>query len=275
MRSVALDRNILSPRAHEGIVVCSDRRLRPVLDALYNNGRRVIVSTAGANVRTASNTIRALTEQGVRRWMVMAHTDTTDISKGCAWAGRLEAEMQAGADRASLSARYIDKADLERFTRLGYTTRSLIEGHNLEVQTASLKALLAGTRAHVQDGVTFDTSTAFADDLLAHVLVITVPSVAKYSSFIGTLNAHGSSSVGRYNTFYLQVSNLEEAIADAKLMTGALHITDVRLLPISKKDHEMMARWKVRLQSEVFMRGTTLTFVAPGGGTGRRRGRRG
>src|SRR5580692_5126815 len=49
-RRVTMDSDALLDSVHEGIIVCSDRRLRPTLDRLYNNGRRVIVSTGGANV---------------------------------------------------------------------------------------------------------------------------------------------------------------------------------------------------------------------------------
>ena len=56
-----MDRNALLDRVHEGIIVCSDRRPRPTLDGLYNNGRRVIVSTGGANVASVSDTVRELT----------------------------------------------------------------------------------------------------------------------------------------------------------------------------------------------------------------------
>ena len=60
-RPVTMDTNALSDRVHEGIIVCCDRRLRPTLDRLYNNGRRVIVSTGGANVASVSDTVRELT----------------------------------------------------------------------------------------------------------------------------------------------------------------------------------------------------------------------
>ena len=93
--TVTMDRNALWDRVHEGIIVCSDRRLRPTLDRLYNNGRRVIVSTGGANVASVSDTVRELTARGVRRWTVLAHTDTTDIAKGCRWVGQAAVEVQA------------------------------------------------------------------------------------------------------------------------------------------------------------------------------------
>src|SRR5580704_9328300 len=70
-RRVTMDRDALLDRAHEGIIVCSDRRLRPTLDRLYNNGRRVIVSTGGANVASVSDTVRDLTARGVKRWTVL------------------------------------------------------------------------------------------------------------------------------------------------------------------------------------------------------------
>jgi hypothetical protein len=203
--------------------------------------------------------------------MVLSHTDTVDIANGCGWAGRLEVELQAGPDRAVLPERYIGAATAEQFAKRGYTTRSLIEGHNLEVQTAALRAVLEGTQAHVERGTTLDTSTMFSDDLLGHVLVITSPSVVKYSSLIGVLNAHGSSSVGPYNTYYSQVGHIAEAMADAKLFTGALHVKDVRLLALSDEDHEKMARWKATLGSETFMKGIGLTLVVPRSHSGTKR----
>jgi hypothetical protein len=195
--------------------------------------------------------------------MVLSHTDTVDIAKGCGWAGRVEVELQAGPDRAALPARYIEAATVEQFIKYGYTTRTLIESHNLELQTAALRAVLENTHAHVERGTTLDTSTMLTDDLLGHVLVITSPSVVKYTSLIGALNAHGSSSVGPYNTYYSQVGYITEAIADARLFTGALHVKDVRLLALSNKDHEKMERWKAALGSEIFMRGIGLTLVIP------------
>jgi hypothetical protein len=52
-------------------------------------------------------------------------------------------------------------------------------------------------------------------------------------------------------------------MADAKLFTGALHVKDIRLLALSNKDHEKMARWKTALGSATFMRGIGLTLVVP------------
>jgi len=231
------------------------------VDRLYNNGRRVIVSTAGADVAAVADTVRGLTAHGVKRWMVVTHTDSTDLAKGCGWAARLEVELQADLQKATQPFRYIERAEAEHFIKLGYTTRADIEDHNLEVQTASLKTVLAGTRAYVERGATLDTSTMFTDDLLTHVLIITPPSVVKYSSLIGPLSRHGSSSVGPYNTYYSQVGLLKEAMADARLLTAAFHIKDVRLVALNDKDHEMMTRWKQRLEAEHFMRGVGLTLV--------------
>jgi hypothetical protein len=252
----------IAARVHEGIIVCSERRLRPTLDRLYNNGRRVIVSTAGADVSAVKDTVRSLTAHGVRRWIVLTHTDTVDVSQGCGWAGRVEAEIEAGPDRTVLAGRYINKTEVDRFVRLGYTTRALVEAHNLEVQMASLRALLSGTRGYLERGVTLDTSTIFTDDLLTHVLVITLPSTVKYSSLIGVLNAVGGSSVGPYNTYYSQVSHFEEALSDARLFVGALQVKDVRVLALTQKDEATMVDWKARLAKETFMKGVGLTYVA-------------
>jgi hypothetical protein len=269
-----MDRNTLSARVHEGIIVCSDRRLRPTLDRLYNNGRRVIVSTGGANVASVSETVRGLTARGVRRWMVLSHTDTTDVAKGCRWVGQAAVEVQATLAGTKLPQRYIDPAQVDRFIKRGYTTRELIEEHNLEFQTEALRALLSGTRAHVERGASLDTSTMFTDDVLPHVLVITGPSALKYSSMMTALNANGLSPVGSYNTFYSQVSHFQEAVVDARVFTGALHVKDVRLLYLSKSDRHHMARWKSGLESERFMKGISLTEFELGtaaAGTGRRR----
>jgi hypothetical protein len=254
-----MDRNALSDRAHEGIIVCCDRRLRPTLDRLYNNGRRVIVSTGGANVASVSETVRGLNASGVRRWMVLAHTDTTDIAKGCRWVGQAAMEVQAKLAGTKLPQRYVDPAQVDRFIQHGYTTRELIEEHNLEFQTEALRALLVGTGAHVEDGTTLDTSTMFTDDVLPHVFVITGPSALKYSAMTRALNAKGGNRVGSYNTFYSQVSHFQEALVDARVFTGPLQVKDVRLLYLSKSDRHHMARWKSALESERFMKGVSLT----------------
>lgn len=268
-----MKKNFLPPRVHEGIIVCSDRRLRPTLDGLYNNGRRVIVSTGGASVASVSETVRGLTARGVKRWMVLSHTDTTDIAKGCGWVAQAAAEVQALRAGTKLPQRYIDPAQVERFIQHGYTTRELIEEHNLEFQKGTLIALLAGTGAHVEHGATLDTSSMFTDDVLPHVLVITGPSVLKYSSLIIALNAGGGGRVGSYNTFYSQVSHFAEAVADARIFTGALHVKDVRLLYSSKSDRHHMARWKAALESERFMKGISVSeseLSTPAGRRGRR-----
>ncbi len=254
-----MDRNALSGRVHEGIIVCSDRRIRPTLDRLYNNGRRVIVSTGGANVASVGETVRGLTARGVRRWMVLAHTDTTDLAKGCRWVGQAALEVQATLAGTKLAQRYIDRAQVERFIQHGYTTRELIEQHNLEFQTEALRALLVGTGAHVDHGLSLDTSTMFTDDVLAHVLVITAPSALKYSSMKTALNAYGGNLVGSYNAFYSQVDHFAEAVTDARVFTGVLGVKDVRLLYLSRSDHQRMARWKAALGSEHFMKGISLT----------------
>jgi len=268
-----MDRNILSTRVHDGIIVCSDRRLRPTLDRLYNNGRRVIVSTGGANVASVSETVRGLTARGIRRWTVLSHTDTTDLAKGCRWVGQAAVEVQAKLDGTKLPQRYIDPAQVDRFILRGYTTRELIEEHNLEFQNEALRALLGGTGAHVEHGARLDTSTMFTDDVLPHVLVITGPSALKYSSMIKALNTHGASPVGAYNAFYSQVSHFQEAVLDARVFIGALHVQDVRLLYLSSSDRHRMARWKSGLESERFMKGISLTeleLATAAGGDGRR-----
>jgi hypothetical protein len=254
-----MDRNALSDRVHEGIIVCSDRRLRPTLDRLYNNGRRVIVSTGGANVSSVGGTVRDLTARGVKRWTVLAHTDTTDLAKGCRWVGQAAAEVQAKLAGTKLPQRYVDPAQVDRFIQHGYTTRELIEEHNLVFQTEALRALLVGTGAHVDNGATLDTSTMFADDALPQVLVVTAPSALKYSSMAMALNADGGNRVGSYNTFYSQVSHFSEAVVDARVFTGPLQVKDVRLLYLTKSDHHRMARWKSSLESERFMKGVSLT----------------
>jgi hypothetical protein len=262
-----MDRNALSDRVHEGIIVCCDRRLRPTLDRLYNNERRVIVSTGGANVASVSDTVRELTVNGVRRWTVLAHTDTTDIAKGCRWVGQAAVEVQAKLAGTKLPQRYVDPAQVDRFIQDGLTTRDLIEANNLEFQTGALRALLVGAGAHVDSGATLDTSTMFSDDVLPHVLVITGPSALKYSSMTAALNAHGVSPVGSYNTFYSQVSHFQEAVIDARVFTGPLQVKDVRLLYLSKSDRLRMARWKSGLESERFMKGISLAefeLSAPG-----------
>ncbi len=269
-----MDRNALSDRVHEGIIVCSDRRLRPTLDRLYNNGRRVIVSTGGANVASVTGTVRQLTARGVKRWTVLAHTDTTDIAKGCRWVGPAALELQAKLAGTKLPQRYVDPAQVDRFIQHGYTTRELIEEHNLMFQTQALRALLVGAGAHVESGATLDTSTMFTDDVLPHVLVITGPSALKYSSMTAALNAQGANRVGRYNTFYSQVSHFQEAVVDARVFTGALHVKDVRLLYLSRTDHHRMARWKSGLESERFMKGISLTESELTGGAVSRHGRR-
>ena len=269
-----MDRNTLSARVHEGIIVCSDRRRRPTVDRLYNNGRRVIVSTGGANVASVGETVRGLTARGIRRWMVLSHTDTTDLAKGCRWVGQAAVEVQARLAGTKLPQRYIDPAQVDRFIKRGYTTRELIEEHNLEFQTEALRALLSGTGAHVERGASLDTSTMFTDDVLPHVLVITTPSALKYSSMMRALNANGASPVGGYNTFYSQVSHFPEAVVDARVFTGALHVKDVRLLYLSNSDRHRMARWKSGLESERFMKGISLTEFELGtaaAGTRRRR----
>jgi hypothetical protein len=260
-------------RVHEGIIVCSDRRLRPTLDRLYNNGRRVIVSTGGANVSSVSDTVRELTARGVKRWTVLAHTDTTDIAKGCRWVGQAAVEVQAKLAGTKVPQRYIDPAQVDRFIKHGYTTRELMEEHNLVFQTQALGALLAGTGAHVESGTTLDTSTMFTDDLLPHVLVITGPSALKYSSMTAALNAKGGNRVGSYNTFYSQVNHFQEAVVDARVFTGALHVKDVRILYLSESDRHRMARWKSGLESERFMKGISLTESELTTGPVTRRGR--
>jgi hypothetical protein len=254
-----MDKNALSDRVHEGIIVCSDRRLRPTLDRLYNNGRRVTVSTGGANVASVSDTVRELTARGVKRWTVLAHTDTTDIAKGCRWVGQAAAEVQAKLAGTKLPQRYVDPAQVDRFIHHGYTTRELLEEYNLEFQTEALRGLLEGTGAHVEHGTTLDTSTMFTDDVLPHVFVITAPSALKYSSMKSALNARGGSPVGSYNTFYSQVSHFQEAVVDARIFTGPLQVKDVRLLYLSRSDRHHMARWKSGLESDRFMKGVTVT----------------
>jgi hypothetical protein len=269
-----MDRNTLSARVHEGIIVCSDRRLRPTLDRLYNNGRRVIVSTGGANVASVSDTVRELAARGVKRWTVLAHTDTTDIVKGCRWVGQAALEVQAKLAGTKLPQRYVDPAQVDRFIQHGYTTRELIEEHNLEFQTQALRALLSGTGAHVERGATLDTSTMFTDDVLPHVLVITGPSALKYSSMTAALNAKGGNRVGSHNTFYSQVSHFREAVVDARVFTGPLQVKDVRLLYLSESDRHRMARWKSDLESERFMKGISLTEFELGTATTGTRPRR-
>lgn len=194
---------------------------------------------------------------------MLAHTDTTDITKGCAWAARLEVEIDAALTGAQLPVRYIGEAQVRDFAERGYTGRRLIEDHNLEVQTSALGELLAHTRAHIERGTTLDTATMHTEGNLTDVLVITVPEVAKYSSLIGALNAHGGSSVGRYNTYYLQVGHLDEVLAGAKLLISSLNIKDVRLLVVDAADKATMSHWKERLEGTVFMRGVGLTLVGP------------
>jgi len=269
-----MDRNTLSARVHEGIIVCSDRRLRPTLDRLYNNGRRVIVSTGGANVASVSDTVRELTARGVRRWTVLAHSDTTDPAKGCRWVGQAAVEVQATMAGTKLSQRYIDPAQVDRFIQRGLTTKALLDEHNLEFQTEALRALLAGTGAHVEHGAALDTSTMFTDDVLPHVLVITGPSALKYSSMKSALNAYGGSPVGSYNTFYSQVSHFAEAVADARVFTGPLQVKDVRILYLSKSDRRHMARWKSALESERFMKGITVAEFELSAAAATRYGRR-
>jgi hypothetical protein len=254
-----MDRNALSARVHEGIIVCCDRRLRPTLDRLYNNGRRVIVSTGGANVTSVSETVRELTSRGVRRWAVLAHVDTADPSKGCRWVSQAAVEVGAKLAGTKLPQRYVDPAQVDRFIEHGYTTRELIEQHNLEIQTSALTALLFGTGAHVEHSATLDTSTTFTDDVLPHVLVITAPSALKYSSMTRALNAQGGNRVGSFNTFYSQVGHFQEALIDARIFTGPLQVKDVRILYLSKSDRHRMARWKSGLESERFMKGISVT----------------
>jgi hypothetical protein len=254
-----MDRDTRSARVHEGIIVCSDRRLRPTLDRLYNNGRRVIVSTGGANVASVSETVREQTARGVNRWMVLAHTDTNDMAKGCRWVGQAAVEVEAKLAGTKLPQRYIDPAQVDRFIQHGYTTTELIEEHNLGFQTEALRALLTGTGAHVEHGATLDTSTMFTDDVLPHVLVITSPSALKYSSMTRALNAQGGNRVGSFNTFYSQVGHFQEALIDARIFTGPLQVKDVRILYLSKSDRHRMARWKSGLESERFMKGISVT----------------
>jgi hypothetical protein len=269
-----MDRNALSARVHEGIIVCCDRRLRPTLDRLYNNGRRVIVSTGGANVASVSETVREQTARGVNRWMVLAHADTADPTKGCRWVSQAAVEVEAKLAGAKLPQRYVDPAQVDRFIEHGYTTKELIEEHNLEFQTEALRALLGGKGAHVEHGTTLDTSTMFSDDVLAPVLVITGPSALKYSSMRVTLNAKGGNLVGSYNTFYSQVSHFQEAVIDARVFTGPLQVKDVRLLYLSKSDRHHMARWKSGLESERFMKGISVTEFELGTSASPRDGRR-
>jgi hypothetical protein len=257
-----MDRNALSNRVHEGIIVCCDRRLRPTLDRLYNNGRRVIVSTGGANVASVSETVRELTARGVRRWAVLSHADMADPTKGCRWVSQAAVEVQAKLAGAKLPQRYVDPAQVDRFIEHGYTTRELIEQHNLEFQSGALTVILSGTGAHVEHGTTLDTSTMFTDDVLPHVLVITAPSALKYSLMARALNAQGDNRVGSYNTFYSQVTHFREAVIDARIFTGPLQVKDVRLLYLSKSDRHHMARWKSGLQSERFMKGVSVTEFA-------------
>ncbi len=113
----------------------------------------------------------------------------------------------------------------------------------------------------------------FTDDVLPHVLVITGPSALKYSSMTAALNAKGGNRVGSYNTFYSQVSHFQEAVVDARVFTGALHVKDVRLLYLSKSDRHRMARWKSGLESERFMKGISLTESELTTGAVSRRGR--
>lgn len=250
---------------HEGIIVCSDRRLRATVDRLYNNGRRVIVSTPGADVTAVEATVRGLTARGVRRWAILPHTDTEDVTKGCGWAARLEVEVRAALEGARAPVRYIDKEQVREFAALGFTSRREIEDHNLEVQTAALRKVLEHSKAQVERGATLDTSTMITDDTLSHVLVVTVPSALKYSSLVSALNSGGGSPVGRHNTFYLQVGHFDEVVRGARLLVSTLAIKDVRLLRLGTADKATMNLWKDKLQSEPFMRGVSLTLVGPPG----------
>jgi len=87
------------------------------------------------------------------------------------------------------------------------------------------------------------------------------------------LNAEGGNRVGSFNTFYSQVSHFQEALVDARVFTGPLHVKDVRLLYLSKSDRHRMARWKSGLESERFMKGISLTESELTTGAVSRRGR--
>ncbi|HTV12059.1 MAG TPA: hypothetical protein VME20_09365 [Acidimicrobiales bacterium] len=251
----------LAARTSEGILTCSDRRLRTTLDRLYNDGRRVIVSTPGANVGAVSKTLEDLIGQGTKRWVVLSHTDSVDRSNGCGWAARLEMELAAGQDRSTVHARYIGAATLEKFAQLGCTTRADIEGANAAVQAAALQEILAGSGGRAERSLTLDTAYIVTDQLMAPGLVVTLPSVVKYSSLTGRLNANGGSSLEPDNTYYLQVCHLEEALAGARLLVGAVGIKDVRLVALSEKDNELMAHWASRFQTETFMKAVGLTYL--------------
>ena len=182
-------------------------------------------------------------------------------------------ELEAKLAGTKLPQRYVDPSQVDRFIQHGYTTRELIEEHNLEFQTQALGALLSGTGARVERGATLDTSTMFTDDVLPHVLVITGPSALKYSSMTAALNAKGGNRVGSYNTFYSQVSHFREAVVDARVFTAVLHVKDVRLLYLSNGDRHRMAQWKSGLESERFMKGISLTEFELGTGAVSKRGR--
>ena len=60
--------------------------------------------------------------------------------------------------------------------------------------------------------------------------------------------------INTYNAYYIQVSNLAEAMIDIKLFTGPLNIKDVRLLAASPDQNDLIAKWNATLREEPFIK---------------------
>lgn len=268
-----MDEFELQGRVERLVVSCSDRRLSEHLDSTYNDGKTVFVRTAGADVLNAEATIVELVERlGIKEITLLPHTDTSDISKGCGWAGRLAVEGAEALKGKGSGERYIGAAQVERFTRAGLVSRGKIEAGNLGVQTALLRDILPRRFRDIAiNGETLDTAAIPNNDELGHILVLTGPSAARYSDMAAALNKSGGARVGQYNAYYSQMNNIDGALVDARLFTGALHISDVRVLSLSPGDNELMRAWTERLRSEEFMKGLDVSLVAAGRNSNPRR----
>ncbi len=251
------------------VVSCSDRRLSAYLDSEFNDGKTAFVRTAGADVTNIADTLVKLVHVGteeknraMRQVVVLTHTDMRDVTKGCGWAGRLAVEEDARLHGKELDSHFIGDAQISQFIENGYTSREQIEKGNKNVQKKALDRLMGSSGVSYSTD-TIDTSVIPTENELEHVLVITRPSVARYSDMAERLNkGHGSmTTIGKFNAYYSQVGTFEEALVDARLFTGALGIHDVRVLAQDQHDNELMRSWAGQLHIQDFMKNVKLTLV--------------
>ncbi len=266
--------DFLYPEGASRIVVsCSDRRLSAYLDSEFNDGKTVFMRTAGADVTNIADTLVKLVHtdtegknHAIRQVVVLTHTDMGDVTKGCGWAGRLAVEEDAKIHGKELDSHFIGDAQINQFIENGYTSREQIEMGNKNVQKKALGSRIGSSSVGYSTD-TIDTSGIPTEDELEHVLVITRPSVARYSDMAKRLNKNHEdmTTIGKFNAYYSQVGTLEEALVDARLFTGALGIQDVRVLAQDQHDNEIMRSWAEQLHRQDFMKSVKLTLVTTRG----------